>query len=136
MKTSISFKLLIICTAIAVLLSSCAPTPTPVPFPGISTPTIFTPINVSVNAAKSDAQRIDSPMVSSDDFKMLVNGNNEFALDLYQAVRSTEGNFMFSPYSISLALAMAYAGARGETETQMAETLHYNLPQEKITPCF
>ena len=46
----------------------------------------------------------------------LVSGNTEFAFDLYQAVRAREGNLLYSPYSVSLALAMAYAGARDTTE--------------------
>jgi len=64
----------------------------------------------------------------------LVSGNTEFAFDLYQAVRAREGNLLYSPYSVSLALAMAYAGARGTTEEEMAEVLHFTLPQEDFHP--
>ncbi|GAH79187.1 unnamed protein product, partial [marine sediment metagenome] len=56
--------------------------------------------------------------------------------DLYQAVRETDGNLFYSPYSISLALAMTYAGARGETEQQIADTLHFILPQDRLHPAF
>ncbi len=42
---------------------------------------------------------------------------------------------IFSPYGISLAFSLAYAGARGETETEMAETLNF-LPQETQHPAF
>ena len=64
----------------------------------------------------------------------LVDGNSAFAFDLYHALRETsDGNLFYSPYSISLALAMTYGGARGETERQMADTLHYLLPHEQIT---
>lgn len=52
-------------------------------------------------------------------------GNTQFALNLYQQLRSNPGNFFFSPYSISTALAMTYAGARGETEAQMAQALSF-----------
>jgi serpin B len=61
----------------------------------------------------------------------LTDNNNAFALDLYQSLRSQKGNLIYSPYSISLALAMTYAGARGETEAQMAQTLHF-LPQHEF----
>ena len=47
-----------------------------------------------------------------------------------------EENLFFSPYSISQVLAMAYAGARVETERQMADALRYTLPQERLHPAF
>ena len=66
----------------------------------------------------------------------LVSANNGFAFDLYQQLRPQEGNLFFSPYSISTALAMTYGGAHGETEKQMAKTLHFNLPPDKLHPAF
>ena len=68
--------------------------------------------------------------------KTLVRGNTEFALDLYQKLRTAEGNLFFSPYSISTALAMTYAGARGNTEAQMAKALHFTLDQKQLHPAF
>ncbi len=65
-----------------------------------------------------------------------VQGNTEFALDLYQRLRTREGNLFFSPYSISTALAMTYAGARGETARQMAQVLRFLLDQEQLHPAF
>lgn len=69
------------------------------------------------------------------DPRMLVKANTAFALDLYKALQETEGNLFFSPYSISVALAMTYAGARGETEQQMAQVLHFS-PEQKLHPIF
>ena len=66
----------------------------------------------------------------------VVAGNTGFAVDLYGKLRTREGNVCFSPYSISTALAMTYGGARGETEKQMAQTLHFNLPADKLHPAF
>jgi len=60
------------------------------------------------------------------DKEIVVQGNNEFALALYAKLRRAEGNLFFSPYSISTALAMTYVGARGSTESQMAEVLHFH----------
>ncbi|MHC4158731.1 MAG: serpin family protein [Planctomycetota bacterium] len=68
--------------------------------------------------------------------KALVEGNNAFALELYAELRADEGNLFFSPYSISTALAMTYAGARGETEKQMARVLHFSLPDERFHTTF
>ena len=64
--------------------------------------------------------------------KVVAEANNSFAMDLYAGLRSQHGNLFFSPYSISSCLAMAYAGARGETEKQMERALHLNLKQEEV----
>jgi serpin B len=60
--------------------------------------------------------------------------NNAFAVDLYGKLRTGDGNLFFSPESISTALAMTYAGARTQTAEQMAKTLHFTLPQERLHP--
>jgi serpin B len=54
----------------------------------------------------------------------LVPGNNRFAVDLLGTIRDRPGNLIFSPYSISTALAMTLAGANGRTAEEMVETLH------------
>jgi serpin B len=61
----------------------------------------------------------------------LVEGNTVFAFDLYAQLKSNQGNLFFSPYSISTALAMTYAGARGETEQQMGRVLHFVDSQQQ-----
>ena len=63
-------------------------------------------------------------------------GNSEFAFDLYEYLKNEDGNIFFSPYSISLALAMTWAGARGETESQMAATMRYMLSPETLHAAF
>lgn len=62
----------------------------------------------------------------------LQQGNTGFCFDLYGALQDRDGNLFFSPYSISTALAMTYAGARGETEKEMAAVLHLPLEQERL----
>ncbi len=62
----------------------------------------------------------------------LVKGNTAFALDLYGKVNQNDGNLFFSPYSISTALAMTYAGARGTTADEMARTLHFPHDQSNL----
>jgi serpin B len=88
------------------------------------------------SVAQADAPRDAQPQVTAGDLSSLVEGNSAFAFDLYDALRNQEGNLFFSPFSVSLALAMTYAGARGETEAQMARTLHYTLPQERLHAAF
>ncbi|WP_437971209.1 serpin family protein [Sorangium sp. So ce260] len=84
----------------------------------------------------SDKQRLTDPDVPSEDRTALVSGNTAFALDLYQQLRQKPGNVFYSPYSISTALAMTWAGAKGETEAAMADTLRFDLGQDKLHPAF
>jgi serpin B len=72
--------------------------------------------------------------VPAADRTAVVEGNNAFAFALYGQLRSRNGNLFFSPESISTALAMAYAGARGDTASEMAKTLHFTLPQQHLNP--
>jgi serpin B len=57
------------------------------------------------------------------DARLVAHGNNCFALELYRKLPGEKGNLFFSPYSVSAALAMTYAGARGQTQEQMARVL-------------
>ena len=63
------------------------------------------------------------------DTTALVEANTAFGLDLYAQLKSRPGNLFFSPYSISTALAITCAGAKGQTEKRMADLLH--LPQDQ-----
>ena len=89
-----------------------------------------------VEVAQSQAERIAAPDVPAADMDALSAGDAAFAVDLYHAVKGEADNLFFSPYSISTALAMTYAGAREETARQMAETLHFTLPAERLHPAF
>ena len=105
---------------------------------------LLSPVIASIGTAQpaagevlqSDKERITSPDASADEQALLVEGNSAFAFALYQALKGEEGNLFYSPYSISLALAMTYAGARGETAEQMAATLHLLLEQARLHPAF
>jgi len=89
------------------------------------------------NVVRSEKQRITSPNVSQGDLESLVEGNTAFALDLLKKVSPDEdGNVLYSPHSISLALAMTFAGARNETEAAIASTMHYQLDQSALHPAF
>ena len=84
----------------------------------------------------SGIHRDISPSVENSDVTTLVDGNSEFAFDMFQALKQHDGNLFYSPYSISLALAMTYAGARNETATEMASVLHFTLTQDRLHPAF
>lgn len=67
------------------------------------------------------------------ELESLAAGHNDFALTLYNRLRPRAGNFVFSPFSVRTALAMAQAGARGETATQMAEVLRLSTSEEPLS---
>lgn len=81
---------------------------------------------------------LNSPnrMSAQDVAPELVEGNNTFAFELYRAITGESGNLILSPYSVSAALAMVYAGAGGNTEQQIADTLHFTLPEDQLHPAF
>jgi serpin B len=76
--------------------------------------------------------------VHAADSDIVIDGNTRFAFDLYQKLKAANPgeNIFLSPFSISTALAMTYTGARGETEKQMAQTLHFSLPQKPLHQTF
>jgi serpin B len=76
--------------------------------------------------------------VSPADVEALVEGNMAFGFDLYRLLADQHGddNLFYSPHSLSLALAMTYAGARGVTEEEMAEALRFVLPQDSLHNAF
>lgn len=56
---------------------------------------------------------------------------NQFAVKMYlQLSKSTDGNIFFSPYSITSALGMTDAGAKGTTDEQIRSALQVTLPGE------
>jgi len=58
--------------------------------------------------------------------------SNDFAFRLYQHLRGEQGNIIVSPYSITTALGMAYAGAAGETKRQMAKAIGFYGPDGQV----
>ncbi len=80
---------------------------------------------------------VREPEATAEELAQLVAGNGQFAFDLFNLLKSQrEGNLFFSPYSISEALAMTYAGARAETAAQMALVMHFTLDEARLHPAF
>ncbi|MBP2627763.1 MAG: Non-specific serine/threonine protein kinase [Firmicutes bacterium] len=73
-------------------------------------------------------------IVQAQGVEKVVEGNNRFAIDLFQRVSTAQGgdNIFFSPLSLSTALSMTYAGSRGNTAKQMADTIHFGYGQEQF----
>src|SRR5437016_4591936 len=59
------------------------------------------------------------------DFDLAASATNQFAVDLHRQLATGNDNLCVSPYSIEDALAMTFAGADGETRTEMARVLHF-----------
>lgn len=76
------------------------------------------------------------PDVEDEQLRELVHQTNGFAFDLFRELLDDGGNLFASPVSVSLALAMAYAGARDETRSQMSETLRYTLADDALHEAF
>jgi len=113
---TVTFKIISMAVTFSMILGACSP-------------------SASLSETKSSKSREMKPTVDESNVANLVDGNNTFALDIYNSLRTENGNLILSPYSISIALAMTYAGARGETESQMAQALH-SLPQDQLHSSF
>src|SRR5690606_34976043 len=87
---------------------------------------------------KSSVARELAPVVSASDAKELAEDNRDFAFELYHAILedAEPGNLFYSPHSISIALAMTYGGAKGDTASEMADALEFDLGQDKLHPAF
>jgi serpin B len=85
-----------------------------------------TSTTMNIPQAKGAAPRLPASQVSAATLAAAVSANNGFAVDLYGQLLGGAGtsNLLTSPLSASLALSMAYAGAQGQTATQMATVLH------------
>jgi serpin B len=65
-------------------------------------------------------------MATPEGIKSVVDANNRFALELYSYIKDDkEENVFYSPYSIFVALAMTYEGARGQTAEEIQSVFHF-----------
>jgi len=86
---------------------------------------LITILLITIPSCTADDKNAETSPVILTGFPVVA-GNNKFALELYAKLQNQQGNLFLSPYSISTALAMAYAGARGQTEKQMADALCFS----------
>ena len=90
----------------------------------------------STSEARSSLTRDLSPDVSTADQMALEDGNASFAFAAFATLFDGKSNLALSPYSLSSALAMTYAGARGSTASEIATALGFTLPQATLHPAF
>ncbi|HEY5800859.1 MAG TPA: serpin family protein [Burkholderiaceae bacterium] len=118
--------------------SVSAPPVAAVPPPTAGTPPAVTPpvVNppISAGVVKSSIARIAAPQASDADVAAVVTGNSTLAgRALPLLASSPDANTVFSPYSLTLGLALPAAGAKGDTLKGMEQALSY-VPQEKLQP--
>lgn len=97
---------------------------------------VLTPILLVVVFTMSFTAPIAASASAQSPHERLARGNTAFAVQLYRELCSHEGNLFFSPYSVSSALGMTYAGARGKTAKEMAGVLHFDLNQTELNSAF
>ncbi|MCJ7694024.1 MAG: hypothetical protein MUO40_01220, partial [Anaerolineaceae bacterium] len=117
----ILFNILI---ASLLLSSACTPLPEGVPEPG------------KVVYASSNVGRDEEPQVLPGQLEALAAGNTAFGLNFYHQISDEEGNLIFSPLSLSLALSMTMAGAQGETQNEMLQALSLQEVEGEVHPTF
>lgn len=66
-----------------------------------------------------------SSVIKSQNKQIIVDNNNRFAIDLYKELKGSGENLIFSPFSISSAMAMTYAGAENHTAKEFQKTLFF-----------
>ncbi len=110
---------------IAVLFAGCGPQATTTASPSATATTATTtPTTTPVNLTLEEQRAL------------LAEGNTDFAFDLYRLLKDEDGNFFYSPYSISAVMAMVYAGANGATESEIRNALSFDLPELYLHPSF
>jgi len=84
----------------------------------------------------SKLSRIRTPQVSEEDSRALSAGHQDFAFALYHQLPGDAANRVVSPYSVSKMMAQLWAGARNETEQQIATAMRFSLEQSRFHPAF
>lgn len=118
------------------LLAACQPVEEIIDPPDIEEEEVVDPKEIvdEVRYLKSDLAREINPDVSEDQLQALAQANTAFALEFYDLIRNEDGNIIYSPFSLSLALNMTMAGAESSTEQAMLDALQINLPGEDVHP--
>jgi serpin B len=91
-------------------------------------------VNGSVPGLPSQGDSAPGKVVEiSPALRAVSRANNQFAVDLYRQQREQPGNRFLSPASVLTGLALASAGAAGETRLQIADILHIDPLDSRLT---
>lgn len=112
-------KLLLVFSVLIWILTACVPTTMP-----------------TGGYIESSLKRDTNPDVSAVLLQALSDGNAQFAFDFYRQIHSEEGNLVFSPLSLSLALSMTLSGARGITQQEMLQALSMEFLGDDLHPAY
>jgi len=109
-------------------LWSCKPGATPQAEPATadSTPTPAAATTIA------PSKPIAIAPVAPETEKSIAQSINDFGVEYYKRASSGDGNIVVSPASISLAFAMTYAGAKGETADEIKTAFHYSLEGDAL----
>jgi serpin B len=119
------------CTVVlfgAVLLVACGTQTVDGRSPGSSGPPAAVQPDPSLPARTAASAAPDA------DIATLAAANNEFSLAFFKKVRVSGQNVVCSPYSLSTALSMTMAGAKGKTFDEMKQVLRLTLPEDALYP--
>ncbi|MFA7133712.1 MAG: serpin family protein [archaeon] len=85
-------------------------------------PTVESPLGGLI-----EFKKFDDSKSTSEGLETIVLANNQFGVDYYNKLSDEQlnKNILFSPFSISTALAMTYEGADGLTAKEMRDVLYY-----------
>lgn len=101
---------------------------------------LLTALSPALQARPEDEARSDVPRdegrLDPAEAQQLTHAQLELACALVGALDPADkrGNLVLSPWSITQALAMASAGARGETDAELRKLLRASLPPERLHP--
>lgn len=116
-------------TLVLTLLAGCGATNTGNPSEP-NDPMVDAPEGIEL--LKSALTREEAPELAATEREQVGQDSRDFALALYAQAANAEGNAFISPYSVSIALAMTYAGAAGQTKAEMMSALHFGLPEPAL----
>ncbi|MFY9151328.1 MAG: serpin family protein [Prolixibacteraceae bacterium] len=87
-------------------------------------------LSILIFAFSCTSEPVETPVTDltpSEKSAKIIAADNQFGFELFNLINSSQtepANTMISPMSVSLALAMVYNGAQGNTKTQMEQMLH------------